>query len=100
MLAPVSDLEGSTGSSGLSRGDFLRATLAAGAGASLAARAAWSSTGSPAATPRRGGQLRIGMVSEGTSETLNPFGAITYIDYLRCYALYDPFTRPAPNYTT
>jgi peptide/nickel transport system substrate-binding protein len=43
--------------------------------------------------PVRGGTLRLGMITGGASETLNPAVAATYTDLLRSYQLYDHLFR-------
>lgn len=43
--------------------------------------------------PVRGGTLRLGMITGGASETLNPAAAATYTDLLRSYQLYDHLFR-------
>jgi peptide/nickel transport system substrate-binding protein len=59
---------------------------ACGGGSSAGTTTATTAAG----TPRRGGQLRVGLVGGGTAETVNPFIAITPIDQARVQQLYDP----------
>jgi peptide/nickel transport system substrate-binding protein len=73
---------------GLSRARLLRNTAAAsllGLSPSL-----FDAAAAVAATPKKGGALRVGCVGGGTAETLNPFLAVTPIDQCRVQNLYDP----------
>jgi peptide/nickel transport system substrate-binding protein len=85
---------------GLSRRDLLKhgATGAAAlsVGSLLAACGGTSSSGSAStgqaasATPKRGGTLRVGVVTNGNAETIDVRKAINTPDYLRTDNLYDP----------
>jgi len=48
--------------------------------------------------PSRGGNLRFGMIGNGTGETANPNMVSTPIDTVRVAAIFDPMIRPAPNH--
>src|SRR3954451_484593 len=50
-----------------------------------------------AATPKRGGTLRIGMVGGGQSETLDPNLAVSTIDTCRMLTLYDLLVHAKPD---
>lgn len=55
-------------------------------------------TGGPAkgGTPVKGGTLRVGIVTGGTSETLSILTSFAQPDILRIYSLYDPMFVPGP----
>jgi peptide/nickel transport system substrate-binding protein len=74
------------------------AALGAGAGAAAAASKA-ANTGTPP-NPKHGGNLRVGIAGNGTSETYNPFIVSTPIDTLHTSCVFDPMIRPAPFYGT
>ncbi len=98
------------GAAGWSRRDFLRVgAMTAGAvalGPTLAACAGSSSGGkgkssngsaakfsggpSKAGTPKRGGILRVGLLTNGTSETISVPGTLNEPDFARIFNLYDP----------
>src|SRR2546425_6644719 len=90
----------------LSRRELLQGAagmgLALGAGGFLAAcgGGGGSSTTAAAGKPVRGGTLRVGIVSGGTAETLNPATGITPIDQSRIQNLYDPLVVVNPDLTT
>src|SRR4051812_35136227 len=50
-------------------------------------------------TPVKGGTLRVGMLSQGTAETLAPPKALVQPDYVRQVNLYDQLFLPVPNGT-
>jgi len=80
---------------GLSRARLLRNTAAAalvGLSPSLLDSAA-----AFAATPKKGGTLRVGCVGGGTAETANPFLGVTPIDQCRIQNLYDPLVIMNPD---
>jgi peptide/nickel transport system substrate-binding protein len=82
----------------LSRRDFLKTTAAGG----LALAAGDLLSGAPqalAATPKRGGTLRVGLTGGGPSETLKPLNALLATDTIRTYQLYDPLVIQAPDGT-
>jgi peptide/nickel transport system substrate-binding protein len=91
-----------------SRGGLLKGAAALGIGMSpLLAAACGGSGSSPASTgttsagaPRRGGTLRVGFVSAGTAETVDPFIGITPVDQARIQNLYDPLVIVNPDLTT
>ena len=89
---------------GLGRRQFLRGVAAtgavAGAGGLLAAcggssksPAAASSSGSPTGTPRRGGNLKVGLAGGSSSDTVDPHQGLTYLDTGRFEALYQPLVK-------
>jgi peptide/nickel transport system substrate-binding protein len=98
-----------------SRRDFLRmGTLAAGAvalGPTLAACGSSSGrtgpqsgnavkfSGGPATdgTPKHGGTLTVGVLSNGTSETISVPGTLNEPDFVRVFNLYDPMFFQAPG---
>lgn len=65
------------------------ATLGAGALLAACGSSATQATTSASGTPVRGGTLTLGMITGGSSETLNPGLAVSFADYLRMYQLYD-----------
>jgi peptide/nickel transport system substrate-binding protein len=80
--------DGRSADGALSRARLLRSTAAAtllGLSPSLLDAAA-----AFAATPKKGGVLRVGCVGGGTAETVNPFLGVTPIDQCRIQNLYDP----------
>jgi peptide/nickel transport system substrate-binding protein len=87
---------------GSSRRDVLRGALAGGvilASGGLAAACGSSST-SPSATPtaggsgpRRGGNLRVGILGGSTSDTLDAHREVVQPDAIRIMALYNPLVR-------
>ncbi|MST33026.1 peptide ABC transporter substrate-binding protein [Acidimicrobiaceae bacterium USS-CC1] len=57
-----------------------------------------SSTGSASGTPRRGGDLRVGLTGGGSTDTLNPFdGGISAIGTARAQQLYQPLIQLGNN---
>jgi peptide/nickel transport system substrate-binding protein len=56
--------------------------------------------GTKMGTPKPGGRLRVAVMGNGTSETLNPAFIASPIDALRAFAVYDPLVRCGPNFTT
>lgn len=88
--------------SGSSRRDVLRGALAGGvilASGGLAAACGGSSPSAPAtpsaggSRPRRGGNLRVGIVGGSTSDTLDAHKEVTQPDAIRIMALYNPLVR-------
>jgi peptide/nickel transport system substrate-binding protein len=78
-----------------------RATLlagAAGVGGILLAQGGFPAPAG-AATPRRGGRLRVGHVGGGKGESFNPGRGSSFIDASRCYNLYDPLVRVNPDFS-
>jgi peptide/nickel transport system substrate-binding protein len=86
-------------SAALGRRQFLRGIAATGAvaGASgLLAACGNSSTGSgtvAASTPRRGGDLKVGLTGGGPSDTIDPHKGLTYTDSSRLQSLYSPLVQ-------
>jgi peptide/nickel transport system substrate-binding protein len=90
-----------------SRGGLLKGAAALGIGMSpllAAACGGGSSSSSPASpasgAPTRGGQLKLGFVSGGTAETVDPFIGVTPIDEGRIQNLYDPLVIVNPDLST
>jgi peptide/nickel transport system substrate-binding protein len=77
---------GAEGAALLSSGAF----LAACGGSSKSTPTATPAAQTTAATPKRGGTLRVGVVTNGNAETLDVRKAINTPDYLRTDNLYDP----------
>jgi peptide/nickel transport system substrate-binding protein len=78
-----------------------RATLlagAAGAGGFLLAQGGLAASAG-AATPRRGGRLRVAHVGGGKGESFNPGRGSSFIDASRAYNLYDPLVRVNPDFS-
>jgi peptide/nickel transport system substrate-binding protein len=90
----------------LSRGSLLKGAAALGVGMSPLLAACGGSGGSSSAPatsggkPKRGGTLRVGFVSAGTAETVDPFIGITPVDQARIQNLYDPMVIVNPDLTT
>jgi peptide/nickel transport system substrate-binding protein len=75
---------------------------AATAGSLLAAcssspKSATANSGASAATPRRGGDLKVGLAGGSTSDTLDPHKGLTYLDTGRFEALYQPLVKLGKN---
>lgn len=89
----------------LTRRDLLRRAGAAGALTALAGplSACGGGGGGPASTRpgggpvRRGGQLKIGFVGNGTSETLDPVKTVAIIDVARTENLFDNLVKLNPD---
>lgn len=87
---------------GLGRRQFLRGIAAtgvvAGAGGLLAA-CGGSSSGSTqqvsqlSQTPRRGGNLELGLTGGSSSDTVDPHKSLTYLDTSRLQSLYQPLAQ-------
>jgi peptide/nickel transport system substrate-binding protein len=91
-----------TPGAGSSRRDVLRGALAGGvilASGGLAAACGGSSPSTSAtpsaggSQPRRGGNLRVGIVGGSTSDTLDAHKEVTQPDAIRIMALYNPLVR-------
>ena len=88
----------------ISRRNMLRGAVAAGAllagGTSLAAcgRQPVAATDGPAGPPRRGGRLRVGMVSAGKGESFDPsLAQSALINVAMCCAVFDSLVHLAPD---
>jgi peptide/nickel transport system substrate-binding protein len=84
------------------RRQFLRGIAAAGAlagGGSLLAACGASSSGATqhldraSRTPKRGGNLKLGLTGGSSSDTLDPHKSLTYIDTSRLQSLYQPLVQ-------
>ncbi len=76
---------------GISRRQFLK--RAAALGVSAAGAASLLSVGSSAhaaASPRRGGRLRLAVSSGGTTDSLDPVKYLSSSDYIRGFQIYSP----------
>ncbi|MEO8687245.1 MAG: ABC transporter substrate-binding protein [Solirubrobacteraceae bacterium] len=80
---------GAQGAIGLTAGGWL-----AGCGG---AKQKLSSTATPAATPKRGGELVMSMITGGSTETLVPGLAVSEPDIARAELLFDPLFRLDPD---
>jgi peptide/nickel transport system substrate-binding protein len=93
----------SRGETGISRRQFV-VSGAAGAlalsGLACGASTSSSSKSTTSGTPKRGGTFTVGMITGGSSETLNPGIAIALVDTLRCHQLYDTLWIPGPDIKT
>jgi peptide/nickel transport system substrate-binding protein len=56
-----------------------------------------TSAAAPGGTPVRGGTFTVGLMTGGSSETVNPALASYFPDICRVYALYDGLYEPGPN---
>jgi peptide/nickel transport system substrate-binding protein len=95
----------SRGEIGISRRKFMVGGAAGVLALSgLACGSSSSGTTSSATTasgqPKRGGTFTVGMITGGSSETLNPGIAIALVDTLRCHQLYDTLWNPGPDVKT
>jgi len=77
--------QGATGAVAVSAGSLL-----ASCGGSSSGPKAVGTGASTAGTPKRGGTLRVGVVTNGNAETIDVRKAINTPDYLRTDNLYDP----------
>jgi peptide/nickel transport system substrate-binding protein len=82
-------------SEGLTRRQVLE--RAAATGIVIGSAGALGTAAATAATPKRGGRLRIGMVGGGQSETLDPNLAVSTIDTCRVLTLYDLLVHAKPD---
>ncbi len=87
----------------LNRRQFLRGIAATGAVASsggLIAACSSSSTSSQSSassTPKRGGDLKVGLTGGGPSDTVDPHRGETYLDSSRLQSLYSPLVQLDAN---
>jgi peptide/nickel transport system substrate-binding protein len=81
----------------LTREELLRAAAAAGLAVGTAALLPAGAAAAPAATPKRGGRLRVGHVGAGKGESFNPGRGSSFIDASRYFNLYDPLVRVRPD---
>ena len=87
------------GETGMTRRAALLAG-ALGAGGLLAAQGGLGPAAAlGAATPERGGHLRVGHVGAGKGESFNPGRGSSFIDASRYYNLYDPLVRVNPDFS-
>lgn len=93
VLASAPTILAACGGSSSSGGSGGSSTSASG-GTSSADKFA-ANAGTPP-NPSKGGNLRVAMIGNGTSETYNPFIVSTPIDTVHVAAVFDPMTRPAP----
>ena len=76
-------------SGAMSRREFMQRTAAFGMSAAAASNLILSSTAS-AATPKKGGRLRVAAGTGGTTDTLDPVKFFSTNDYQRAFATYSP----------
>ena len=79
------------------------AALAASSGvlAACGAGSTAKTTGTLAKTPaKRGGTLTVGMLGNGSSETLNPVFSVASVDFMRTTALFDLLWVTGPDVTS
>jgi peptide/nickel transport system substrate-binding protein len=90
----------------VSRRDFLKTGLAAGAGGLLGGallsgcgtgNVVRANTASTAGKARKGGTLRAGLTGGSTADTLDPLNAITNVDFSRIDNLYEPLIGLTPE---
>ncbi|MGO4909982.1 ABC transporter substrate-binding protein [Pseudorhodobacter sp. W20_MBD10_FR17] len=73
------------------RRDFGKSLLAA---SSLAAAYGFGLGTAQAATPKRGGHLRIASYASSANDSMDPAKAVFANDYFRCFTFYNALTRP------
>lgn len=82
----------------LRRSAALGLVLAGGAGLASRGRQPVTSAGGPAGPPRRGGNLRVGMVGVGKNESFNPAQAASaLINVAMCCAVFDCLLSITPS---
>jgi peptide/nickel transport system substrate-binding protein len=93
-----------TSGAALGRRQFLRGVAATGAfvgaGGFLAACSGSSSSSSHAvasSSPKRGGDLKVGLTGGGPTDTIDPHKGITYLDTSRLQSLYSPLVQLDAN---
>jgi peptide/nickel transport system substrate-binding protein len=95
--------EAPTSGAGLGRRQFLQGIAAAGAFAgagSFLAACSGSSSSSHAvvsSSPKRGGDLKVGLTGGGPTDTVDPHKGITYLDSSRLQSLYSPLVQLDAN---
>jgi peptide/nickel transport system substrate-binding protein len=75
-------------------------TVLAACGSGSSGGAKPNATGSAGGAPVRGGVFTVGVVSTGSSETVNPSVAYTIPDISRVSSLFDPFFAVGPDIKT
>ena len=91
---------------GASRRDLLKWFGAAGMTAAVAGPMSLSATGAYAATPRKGGHLRVSSYAQSNSDTLDPVKFTYTNDFIRGYTNYDTLVEldevinPVPRLAT
>ncbi len=87
----------------LGRRQFLRGIAAtgaiAGAGGLLTACSGSSTSSHPvaSASPKRGGDLKVGLTGGGPTDTVDPHKGVTYLDSSRLQSLYSPLVQLDAN---
>lgn len=78
------------------------AAAATAAGGLLAACGSSSSTGAGATTTaaKKGGTMTVGMIGNGTAETVNPLVTLVPVDFMRVVALFDNLWVIGPDVST
>jgi peptide/nickel transport system substrate-binding protein len=90
---------GLQGAAVLAAGNVLAAcgSASSGSGAATGAGPAVSTGPSSTGSPIRGGTLRIGVLSTGSSETIDIRKAVNTPDFVRVFNLYDPLFQQVPG---
>lgn len=78
---------------GASRRDVMRMLMAAGMSASLSGGVVASISSAIAATPKKGGRIRVAGNSASTADTVDPAKQSLSTDYSRCTMFYNGLTR-------
>lgn len=83
---------------GCGGGSSTSASGGSSSGATTASQTFAGNSGTPS-NPSRGGNLRVAMIGNGTSEAYNPFSGSTPIDELHAMSVFDLMVRPGPYYS-
>ncbi len=89
--------------SGATRRELAQWLMAAGLGVLAAGGAVRAAAAAVAATPKRGGAIRVAAYNSSTADTLDPARANNSTDYTRCFLFYngltvfDPHLVPQPD---
>ena len=83
----------SNGNRDISRRQFTKGALAAGASAYAIGAGALHVGKAEADTPKKGGTVRYAMESSSPNDTLDPIGVTSNIDATRCFQLYNNLVR-------
>jgi peptide/nickel transport system substrate-binding protein len=81
---------------GVGAAGLLAACSGSGSGSSSSSSQA---TAAATGTPKRGGNMNVGLTGGSTSDTIDPNLGITYLDFSRLNALYDPLVLLNANAT-
>ena len=83
----------------ISRREFVGRLTAAGVAVATTGTLLASSNAVIAATPKRGGRLRIGWYTHSANDTLNPNRLTTSLDFMRAYQVCSPIVRYSKDLT-